>query len=159
MKKNHYYVLTDSHLKSHIVRFINKDHEKLNVYFIKDKVEKKLNINTKYYEAPLTYNHLIKLGFLNINYKYLPVDGKYVFPLNAIGINNDNLSCLLIGFSIVSENNAFNFLGEFKDMTKEFITDKEVVEIQNKFNSSYSINNIIDNFNFNIDVIDSIIID
>ena len=159
MIENHYYVLTDSHLKQHIVRFISKDNEKLNVYYVKDKVERKLNDNVKYYEAPLNHSHLSKLGFLNANYQYLPIEGKYIFPLNAIGSNENGLSCLLIGFSIVDEKEAFNFLGEFKDMIKEIITEKEVVEIQKKLKSSYSINNIVDNFNFDTYFIDSIIID
>ncbi|WP_068942931.1 hypothetical protein [Chryseobacterium timonianum] len=159
MKENHYYVLTDSHLKQHIVRFVNKDNDKLNVYFVKDKEEKKLNADIKYYEAPLTHSHLNKLGFLNNSHQYLPIDGKYVFSLNAIGSSDNGLSFLLLGFSIVSEKDVFNFLVEFKDRTKEIITEKEVVEIQKKFNSSYSINNVLDNFNFNNELIDSIIID
>ena len=159
MKENHYYVLTDSSLKQHIVRFIKNENKNVIVYFIKEKVERKLNNDIKYYESPLTYSHLIKLGFLNTNYQYFTIDEKYVFPLNAIGSNVNGLSCLLIGFAVVHKKDAFNFLGEFKEMIKEIITEKEVAEIQKKFNSSYTINNIVNNFNFKVDLLDKIIID
>lgn len=159
MKENHYYVVTDSNFKEHIVRFIKKENDKSIIYDVKDKEERKLNSDIKYYEAPLTYSHLNKLGFTNTNFKYFPIDGKYIFPLNGIGSNENGLSCLLLGFSVVPEREALSFLGELQEMIKEFITDEGAKKIQKKFNSSYSINNVLDNFNFDINFIDSILTD
>lgn len=160
MKESHYYVLTDSSLKQHIIRFIKEENNKLVVYDVKEKLERQLHKNVSYYEAPLTHTHLYRLGFMNFNHQFFTINGDYVFPLNAVGSNPNGLSCLLLGYSIVPEKDAFNFLSDFKEMTKEIIAEEKKHELQEKLSSTYSINTIIDHFKF-VDHrhIDSIILD
>lgn len=143
MQKNNYYEITEKYTYKGIpVRFIEKEDNFYKVYFPQENVEKNLNDNILFRDLTLTNTHLERIGYMNANGKFLPVNGYYLFPQYAVGgKSNYDLSFLFFGYYLVKEEDAAQYWLDYKSVTEKYIKgDIELENIKDKFPGIYNIN-------------------